>query len=63
MAVSFEHKQRVLQHACDAALKKAEVTIQQILLALEEATGREIDAVHVDTRNFANLRVEIFFEQ
>jgi hypothetical protein len=63
MPVSADHKQRVLKHACDAAVKKAETTIQQILFALEEATGREIDSVDVDTREFANLRVGIFFNE
>ena len=40
-------------------LKLAEQRIQRILIELEEDTGRRIDRVEVDTRNFAQLRVEI----
>lgn len=46
----------------NSMLKQAEERIQKILLDLEEEAGREIDAVQVDTRQFANLKVEIFFE-
>lgn len=41
------------------ALRQAEHRIQRLLLALEEETGKRIDHVEVDTRNFANLRTEI----
>jgi hypothetical protein len=39
----------------------AEKRIQCILLDLQAQT-EDIDHVNVDTRNFANLHVEIFFE-
>lgn len=45
-----------------AARRNAEEQIQRILIDLEEEAGEEIDSVDVDTRQFANLRVEIFFE-
>lgn len=37
----------------------AEEAIQKILFALEERTNRSVDLVNVDTRNWANLKVEI----
>lgn len=40
---------------------RAEIAIQNILLNLEEQAGKKIDRVDVDTRNFANSNVEIFF--
>jgi hypothetical protein len=40
---------------------KAEIAIERILFALQEATEK-IDHVEIDTRNFANLNVEIFFK-
>jgi hypothetical protein len=40
---------------------RAEIAIERILLALQEDTEK-IDHVDVDTRNFANLSVEIFFK-
>ena len=40
---------------------RAEIAIEHILLDLESATEK-IDRVNVDTRNFANLNVEIFFK-
>jgi len=40
---------------------RAEIAIESILLDLEEAIEK-IDRVNVDTRNFANLNVEIFFK-
>lgn len=45
-----------------AAIKKAEEQIQRILLDLEEFIGFDIDQVQVDTRQFSNLKTEIFFE-
>lgn len=42
-------------------VKRAELRIQRILNDLEEETGKEIDSVDVDCRNFANLKPEIFF--
>lgn len=41
---------------------QAERRIRAILVELEEAEEREVDQVRVDTRNFANLTVEIFFK-
>ena len=46
----------------DLLLKEAEQAIQRILLDLDERlaeVGDKIDSVRVDTRNFANLAVEI----
>ncbi len=40
---------------------RAEMAIESILRDLEEATEK-IDQVDVDTRNFANLAVVIFFK-
>jgi len=45
----------------DEQRRAAERSIQKILIDLEEETNEEIDAVQVDTRNFASLRTEIFF--
>ena len=42
---------------------RAEKRIQRILAELEEETGRGIDDVQVDCRNFANLRTEIFLKE
>ena len=36
--------------------------IQKLLLAFEEEHGHKIDAVEVDTRNYANLVVSIFLK-
>jgi hypothetical protein len=47
----------------DALLRKAEDDIREILLALENHTGRLVEHVRVDTRRFSNLGVEIFFEE
>jgi len=41
--------------------EKAETAIQKILVDLEEKTAQRIDSVDVDTRNFANCKIEIFF--
>ena len=43
----------------ETLLKQAEERIQRILIDLEEETGKRIDHVEVDTRNFAQLRTEI----
>lgn len=40
----------------------AEKRIRAILIELAGTVEREIDQVRVDTRNFANLTVEIFFK-
>ena len=47
--------------ALNRALEDAEQYIQRILLELSEVTGKRIDHVDVDTRNFANYKTEIFF--
>jgi hypothetical protein len=43
----------------DRERKNAEGRIQRVLWELEEATGKAVDHVEVDTRNFAQLRTEI----
>ncbi len=40
---------------------RAEIAIERILRNLEEQT-EQIDRVDIDTQNFANLSVEIFFK-
>lgn len=45
-----------------AARNRAEIAISKILRDLEMEIMRRIDAVDVDTRNFANLHVEIFLK-
>lgn len=42
------------------AVKKAQEAIRTILLRLEEETGKSIDSVEVDTRNFAQLATQIW---
>lgn len=44
------------------AVKEAEEKIQRILLDLEDVVGEDVNSVDVDTRQFANLRVEIWFD-
>lgn len=41
------------------AIKAAETAIQATLHALEESTGKSIDNVDIDTRNFGKLATEI----
>ena len=51
-----------MSEACATAIKAAEVEIRAILLALDAELvrhGDTIEAVRVDTRNFAGMRVEI----
>jgi hypothetical protein len=40
-------------------IEDAEQRIQRILWELERDTGRAVDEVEVDTRNYAQLRTEI----
>jgi hypothetical protein len=47
----------------DAAVSKAEVKIQKILIDLYNELGLDIEHVRVDTRNFANLAVEILVNE
>jgi len=42
-------------------LAEAEAEIQRSLLTLEGRTGKRVEFVRVDTRNFANCATEIFF--
>jgi hypothetical protein len=41
------------------AVNVAETAIRKILIDLQERFGCEVEQVNVDTRNFANLAVEI----
>lgn len=47
-------------NAVEVATKKAQEAIQKILLSLERDTRLSVDAVTVDTRNFGQLKTEIF---
>jgi hypothetical protein len=47
----------------DAAVSKAEARIQKILIDLANDLELDIDHVRVDTRNFANLAVEILINE
>lgn len=44
----------------ESAVHDAEGKIQKILIDLENDFGIEIEQVDVDTRDFSNLRVDIF---
>jgi hypothetical protein len=51
-----------MSEACAIVIKTAEAEIRAILLALDAELvkhGDTIEAVRVDTRNFAGMRVEI----
>ena len=48
--------------AIDVACRKAEKAIQKILIDLANDVRKDIDFVRIDTRNFANLAVEIFLK-
>ena len=52
-----------IEAAADNARAKAEIAIERILQGLEHDTMLKIDQVQIDTRNFANLNVEIFFHE
>jgi hypothetical protein len=43
-------------------LEALEKKIQKLLLDFEDEHGHRIDAVEVDTRNFANYTVSIFLK-
>ena len=43
-----------------AAITQAEEKIRRILLDLEDATGKSVEQVNVDTRNWVSLSTEIF---
>lgn len=55
--------EQATQKAIETATRKAELAIQKILLGLEHDTLLCIESVQVDTRNFSNMRVEIFLER
>lgn len=61
LAQPSEALKSAMQSAADNARAKAEIAIEKILHGLEHDTMLKIDQVQVDTRNFANLNVEIFF--
>lgn len=50
--------QESAERARDEAVGKAEGAIQEILIKLRDEVG-EIEYVEVDTRTYANLRVDI----
>lgn len=52
MGIDFDERDR-------RVIGRAEVAIQKILLDLVNDHGIKIDVVNVDTRSFANMRVEI----
>ena len=60
--MSEQTKERTKLAKIDEARAKAVIAIERILLELEAATGLRLDTVEVDTRNFANCNVEIFFQ-
>lgn len=43
-------------------LEKIERAIQKLLIDFVADTGRQIDSVRVDTREYANLSVEVFLK-
>lgn len=43
-----------------ATIDRAEERVREILFDLEEQTGASIESVEVDTRNFAQLRTDIW---
>jgi hypothetical protein len=65
--MSLANPSPVLKAAIDAAADnaraKAEIAIEKILRGLEHDTMLKIDQVQIDTRNFAELNVEIFFRE
>lgn len=61
LAQPSEALKSAMQASADNARAKAEIAIEKILHGLEHDTMLKIDQVQVDTRNFANLNVEIFF--
>lgn len=63
LAQPSEKLQSAIAAAADNARAKAEIAIEKILQGLEHGTMLKIDQVQVDTRNFANLNVEIFFRE
>jgi uncharacterized membrane protein YgcG len=52
---------KTVEDQIDTWATEAEEAIQELLLELEDKTGKRIDAVTVDTRNFAECRTAIIF--
>jgi len=46
-----------------ALRSEAEIKVKSILLDLEAATGLRVGHVEVDTHNFTNCEVEIWFKE
>lgn len=49
--------------AIEKAVEKAQAAIRKTLIDLEEETQQKIDSVEVDTRNFADLRTEVWLRE
>lgn len=47
----------------ERAIEKLQKDIQKLLLDFQEERGEEIEDVRVDTRNFANLSVEVLLKE
>lgn len=52
---------KTVEDQIDTWANEAEEAIRDILCELENKTGKSIDAVTVDTRNYAAYRTEITF--
>jgi uncharacterized membrane protein YgcG len=52
---------KTVEDQIDTWATEAEEAIRELLLALEDKTGKRVDAVTVDTRNHAECRTEISF--
>lgn len=50
-----------VEQKIDTLANEAEEAIRELLLELEDKTGKRVDAVTVDTRNHAECRTEIIF--
>jgi hypothetical protein len=61
--MSFSATANCAERAIETATEKAETAIKRILIGLEEDTLRHVDQVNVDTRNFANLAVDIILKR
>lgn len=51
-----------IEIAVEKRLEKIERAIQKLLIDFVADTGRQIDSVRVDTREYANLSVEVFLK-
>lgn len=52
---------KTVEDQIDTWATEAEDAIREILLGLEDKTGKRVDAVTIDTRNHAECRTEIMF--